>query len=95
MTEVALNIENAETAYDQIATTRKAREFAEVALQAEEKKLEIGKSTSFVVLQLQRDLTSARSSEISALADYNKALATLAQSEGRTLERHKLEITEE
>ncbi|MGB0582585.1 MAG: TolC family protein [Limisphaerales bacterium] len=95
MTEVALNIEQAQTAYDQIATTRTAREFAEIALRAEEKKLEIGKSTSFVVLQLQRDLTSARSSEINALADYNKALATLAQSEGRTLVRHKLEITQE
>lgn len=93
MTEVALNIENAETAYDQIGTTRKSREFAEIALEAEEKKLEIGKSTSFVVLQLQRDLTSARSSEINALADYNKALATLALSEGRTLERLKLDVT--
>lgn len=95
MTEVALNIEQAQTTYDQIATTRKAREYAEIALQAEEKKLEIGKSTSFIVLQLQRDLTSAQSSEINALADYNKALATLAQSEGRTLERHKLEIIED
>jgi outer membrane protein len=93
MTEVALNIEQAQTAYDQIATTRKAREFAEIALDAEEKKLAIGKSTSFIVLQLQRDLTSARSSEISALADYNKALATLALSEGRTLERLNLDLT--
>ncbi len=93
MTEVALNIESAQTAYDQVATTRKSREFAEVALEAEEKKLEIGKSTSFIVLQLQRDLTSARSSEINALADYNKALSDLALSEGRTLERLKLDIT--
>lgn len=95
MTEVALNIEQAQTAYDQVATTRKSREFAEIALEAEEKKLEIGKSTSFFVLQLQRDLTTARSSEINALADYNKALATLALSEGRTLERLKLDITVE
>jgi len=95
MTEVALNIDQAETAYDQVATTRKSREFAKIALEAEEKKLEIGKSTSFFVLQLQRDLTTARSSEINALADYNKALATLALSEGRTLERLKLDITVE
>lgn len=95
MTEVALNIEQAQTAYDQVATTRKSREFAEIALEAEEKKLEIGKSTSFFVLQLQRDLTTAQSSEINALADYNKALATLALSEGRTLERLKLDITVE
>ncbi len=92
MTEVALNIEGAQTAYDQVATTRKGRKFAEIALDAEEKKLAIGKSTSFFVLQLQRDLTSARSSEINALADYNNALATLALSEGRTLERLKLDL---
>lgn len=90
MTEVALNIEQARTVFDQVTTTRKAREFAGIALQAEEKKLEIGKSTSFIVLQLQRDLTTARSAEITALADYRKALATLAFSEGTVLERMKL-----
>ncbi|MBL6764482.1 MAG: TolC family protein [Verrucomicrobiae bacterium] len=93
MTEVALDIEAARAAYDQVATTRKSREFAEEALAAEEKKLAVGNSTSFVVLQLQRDLTTARSAEINALADYNKALATLALSEGRTLERLKLNLT--
>jgi outer membrane protein len=95
MTEVALNIEAAKTAYDQIASTRKSREFAEIALDAEEKKLEIGKSSSFFVLQLQRDLTAARSSEINALADYNKALSTLALSEGTTLERLNLDLAVE
>jgi len=93
MTEVAFNIEAARTAYDQVASTRKSREFAEEALNAEERKLEVGNTTSFVVLQLQRDLTSAQSAEISALADYNKALATLALSEGRTLERRKLNLS--
>ncbi|MBG88959.1 MAG: hypothetical protein CMO80_18940, partial [Verrucomicrobiales bacterium] len=42
MTSVALNIEAAKTALDQVATTKKSREFAEIALDAEEKKLEIG-----------------------------------------------------
>ncbi|MGK0199878.1 MAG: outer membrane protein [Yoonia sp.] len=92
MTTVALNIESAKTALDQISTTKKSREFAEIALDAEQKKLEIGKSTSFIVLQLQRDLTSARSAEITALAGYNRALSTLALSEGTTLERLKLDL---
>jgi len=93
MTEVALNVEAARAAHDQIATTRKSREFAEEVLAAEEKKLAVGNSTSFVVLQLQRDLTSARSAEINALADYNKSLADLALSEGRTLERRNLNLS--
>jgi outer membrane protein len=92
MTSVALNLESAKTALDQISTTKKSREFAEIALDAEQKKLEIGKSTSFIVLQLQRDLTSARSAEITSLAGYNKALSTLALSEGTTLERLKLDL---
>jgi outer membrane protein TolC len=42
------------------------------------KKLENGKSTSFNVLFLQRDLTQARSAEIQALTEYNRALSQLS-----------------
>ena len=72
--------------------TRQARLYAEAALDAEEKKLANGKSTSFVVLQLQRDLTSARSEEIRALSDYNKSLAALAQQEATTLDRRGIDV---
>jgi len=75
-----------------IDSTRQARQYAEAALQAEQKKLENGKSTSFIVLQLQRDFISARSEEIRALADYNKALTQLAQQEGSTLERRNIDV---
>jgi outer membrane protein TolC len=80
-------IASARTSLERVEATRQARLFAEEALRAENTKLEKGKSTSFVVLQLQRDLTSARSTEIRALADYNIALARLASSEGSTLDR--------
>jgi outer membrane protein TolC len=94
--EVLLQIDDAvkvvETNFERVGTTRQAREFAEVALQAEQTKMDNGKSTSFVVLQLQRDLTSARSEEIRALAEYNRALAQLALREGSVLQRHKLEV---
>ena len=79
-------------AYITVESTRQARIYAEAALDAEQKKLEAGKSTSFVVLQLQRDLTAARSEEIKALAEYNKAQADLAQKEGATLERARLNV---
>lgn len=85
--EIDNSVKQAQTAYDKIEATRQARLYAEAALDAEQKKLENGKSTSFFVLQLQRDLTAARSAEIRALADYNKALATLSKSEGTTLEK--------
>lgn len=85
-------IVNAQTAFERVQATREARLYADAALEAEQKKLESGKSTSFFVLQLQRDLTSARSQEIQAVADYNKALAQLALSEGSTLENWNIVI---
>lgn len=75
-----------------VESTRKAREYAELALQAEQTKLEHGKSTSFFVLQLQNSLTTARSAEIRALADYNIALEQLAFDDGTTLERNRIEV---
>lgn len=88
--EVDNAVKQARTAYERIDATRQARLYAEAALDAEEKKLANGKSTSFFVLQLQRDLTAARSAEIRALADYNKALAALSKSEGTTLDKASL-----
>ncbi len=93
---VLIQIENAiavvNTSFQRVAATREARMYAESALDAEQKKLASGKSTSFEVLRLQRDLTTARSSEIRALADYNIALAQLALNEGTTLERRQVNL---
>lgn len=92
LTAIDNNVIAARTSFERVDSTKQARLYAEAALDAERKKLENGKSTSFVVLQLQRDLTAARSAEIQALADYNKALADLAQGEGSTLERRKIDL---
>ncbi|MFN3408711.1 MAG: TolC family protein [Limisphaerales bacterium] len=95
--DVMIAIDNAiklaQANWERIQATRKATEFAEAALAAEQKKLENGKSTSFVVLQLQRNLTAARSDEISALVQYKRALAQLDQAEASTLERRKIDVT--
>ena len=80
------------SSFERVEATRAARSFAQEALAAEQKKLENGKSTSFLVLQAQRDLTARRSEEIRALADYNNALAQLAWREGTIPERHKIVI---
>ena len=81
------DIVQAKSSYQQVAATRAAREYAAAALDAEQKKLENGKSTTYTVLQMQRDLTTARGNEIQALATYNKALAQLSLDEGTTLKR--------
>ncbi len=57
-----------------IETTRAARELAEQRLDAERKRLDVGISTSFLVIQAQRDLAQARTSELSATLAYGLAL---------------------
>jgi outer membrane protein TolC len=86
MVSIDNSILNAQTAFERVEATKQARSYAEQALDAEQKKLENGKSTSFVVLRLQRDLTAARSDELRAVADYFRALALLHRDEGATLD---------
>jgi outer membrane protein len=57
-----------------VEATRAARELAEKRLEAEQKKLAAGMSTSFFVVQAQRDLAQARNAELSAILDYNRSL---------------------
>lgn len=92
MVQIDDSVKQAKTNFERVDATRQARVYAEAALEAEQKKLENGKSTSFEVLRLQSDLTAARSAEIRALADYNEALTSLAQTEGSTLERRKIDV---
>ncbi|HAL92985.1 MAG TPA: hypothetical protein DCM68_08185 [Verrucomicrobia bacterium] len=83
------------TGFERVQATKEARTYAEQALAAEQRKLENGKSTSFVVLQLQRDLTRARNDAIRALMDYNQQCSALALAEGAMLERLGVVFREE
>ena len=80
----------AERNFQRVQSARQAREFSEAVLDAEQQKMESGKSTTFIVLELQTRLTRARSAEIQALADYNKSLVELYFREGTTLERRHI-----
>jgi HAE1 family hydrophobic/amphiphilic exporter-1 len=77
---------------EQVNSTHAARLYAEDALKAEQTKLENGKSTSFNVLQLISNLTTARVNEIQALANYNIAVAQLSIDQGSTLEDNKIDL---
>lgn len=78
--------------YQRTLATRKATEYAEAALNAEKQKLADGTSTSFLVSEYERNYVSARSSEILATADYNKALAQLAFEEGTILDKNQIKL---
>ena len=94
--DILVSIENAvntaRAAYEAVGATREARIFAEAALDAERKKMENGKSTSYFVLDFQRQLTEKSFTEINALALYNVALSVLYSREGSTLQRNKIDV---
>lgn len=90
--EIADAVDSAQSAREQVLASSEARKFAAKALEVEQVKLANGKSTSFIVLRLQRDLTQRQADEISALANYRRALTTLSFSEGTILERNKVFI---
>jgi outer membrane protein TolC len=71
----------------QIAASSVTRMFDEEKLRTESEKLRVGKSTSFLVAQAQRDLLVSRIAEVRALANYLKALIDLYRQDGSLLER--------
>jgi outer membrane protein len=92
MVQIDNAVKTAQSKYESVQATRQARIYAEAALDAQQKTYAVGKATTFEVLTYQNNLTTARSAEIRALADYNEALATLAQQQGTTLEQYNVSL---
>ncbi len=86
---IELDVRNAaqavDTAQRRVVASRSAREGAEQQLTGEQKLYEVGRSTTFLLLQRQNELTIARTNELQAQTDYNKALADLQRATSSTL----------
>lgn len=78
--------------YQRIKAARVSVQTARAVYEGEFAKMQIGTSTSFEVLRLQRDLISSETSEISAIADYNISLAVLEKVMGLTLDVNNIEL---
>jgi outer membrane protein len=91
-TEVRAAARNVETAAQQIDSAGKSRELAERNLEAEQKKYENGLSTSFQVLEIQEDLSGARSREVNAITGYRRSLVRYYQAIGTLLEANSIEL---
>jgi len=74
-------------AKQQIDASAATRKFNEEKLRIETEKLRVGKSTSFLVAQAQRDLLVSRITEVQTIANYLQALIDLYQADGSLLER--------
>lgn len=77
-------------AREQISATAATRNFQEEKLRAETEKFRVGKSTSLLVGQAQRDFVASQIAEIQAVANYLKALVVLYRLEGSLLHRRGL-----
>jgi outer membrane protein len=77
-------------AREQISATAATRNFQEEKLRAETEKFRVGKSTSLLVGQAQRDFVASQIGEIQAVANYLKALVALYRLEGSLLQRRGL-----
>lgn len=92
--EVKTALRAVETGYKRILAYTSARELAEKKLEAESEKLKVGKSTSYLLLQYQRDLADSRTTELKAKVDYTLSLANLDRVMGMTLEVKNINITD-
>lgn len=77
VTEIKTVIRGVEANRQRLPLTANAVALAERRLNAEERKFMVGLSSSFLVIQAQRDLTAARERQLSSLLDYRLSLADL------------------
>jgi len=91
--DVSDAVRNLETNAKRIDAYRVARELAEKRLEAETKKLEVGLSESYFVLDYQERLATARSNELRALVDYNLSLALFEKIIGTSLEKRNISLS--
>lgn len=92
--ETKTTVRTVKTDYLRVEAYRIARELAEQKLDAEEAKLRAGMTTNFIVLQYQRDLANAKSSELRAIIDYNLSLSRLNNTLGISLKNWNIRLSD-
>ena len=81
-----------ESALARIAATRAATVAAEKKLEAEERKLSVGRSTTVEVLRFQQDVSEAKLAEVRAQMDAYNAQTRLRRAVGTILEKEGIEL---
>jgi outer membrane protein TolC len=86
-----IGLQQARARYDAAVKTRVLQE---QTLDADRRKQELGASTVYQVVQDQRDLATAESSQTQAMANFTHAQIALDQALGRTLETNHISLDE-
>jgi outer membrane protein TolC len=93
-TEVRAAVRGIDTAFEQLESADVSQRLAEKNLDAERKKYDNGLSTSFQILEVQEDLTSARERVVAALTNYQRALVEYSRATGTLLDRASVRIVD-
>jgi outer membrane protein TolC len=92
--EVRNAVRDVETNFKRVQAYRVSRELAQKRLEAEVKKLDVGLTTNYFVLQYQEELAKERSLELNSLVSYNLALARLEKAMGTGLEKRNIRTSQ-
>ncbi len=85
-------IRQVDTNYKRIRTNQTARRLSEKQLNTEQERLQLGLSTTRVVLEFQRDLQVAQGQELRAILDYNQSLSRLRLVTASTLDHYHIQV---
>jgi outer membrane protein TolC len=75
-----------------VQAAHEAVRLAQQSLEAEQEKLGAGLSTSYNVVLKQRDLVTAQYAEVQAADTYAKAIVSMNQATGTTLENNGIQL---
>lgn len=96
--QIRVDVQNAEIGLQQARarydSSVRARVLQEQTLDADQKKYKLGASTVFQVVQDQRDLATAQSNEVQAIANYSHARVAFDQALGTTLDTNHISLQE-
>jgi outer membrane protein TolC len=84
-----IGLQQARARYDAAV---KARDLQQETLDADRRRYQLGATTAFQVIQDQRDLASAVSARVQAMANYSHARIALDQALGTTLQTNSISV---
>jgi hypothetical protein len=91
-TEVTNAATNVRNNTERVQAAQAARDLAQQQLDAENSKFEVGMSTNYLVVQVQRDLSTAQNNELQAVLNYRKSLVELERLQQTTLQNLNITI---
>ena len=91
--EVRNALQSLTTSEARLRSAAIARSTAEQQYESEKRKLDVGQSTVFLVLERQTALATARGNELRTQTDLNKAIAELQRATGNSLSANNVTVT--